>query len=98
MPKSGGTFNGNVTFYRNVTFYGMLQGTDPNSSINFTPGDVEINAAIDILLTPNGNVYVNNGLIIDTDEIYIQSPYGYKRLDSYITLLKFFTSISSANI
>ena len=79
MPKSGGTFSGIVTFN------GNMRGTDQNSYITFTPGDVEINAAIDILLnTPSGNVYVNNGLIIDTDEIYIQSPYGYKRLDSYI--------------
>ena len=83
MPKSGGTFDGSVTFD------GMLQGTDPNSSINFTPGDVEINAAIDIMLnTPNGNVYVANGLTIDKpdkpDKVWINSIYGIKSLDSYI--------------
>ena len=79
MPKSGGTFSGSVTFN------GKLQGTDPNSYIIFTPGDVEISAEIDVIVnTPSGNVYINNGLIIDTDEIYIQSIYGYKRLDSYI--------------
>ena len=86
MPKSGGTFSGSVTFDRNVTLDGMLQGTDPNSSINFTPGDVAINAAIDIgLYTPNGTVYVANGLTIDNaDEVCINSIYGIKRLDSYI--------------
>ena len=86
MPKSGGTFSGSVTFDRNVTLDGMLQGTDPNSSINFTPGDVEISAAIDIFLsTPNGTVYVANGLTIDNpDEVWINSIYGIKRLDSYI--------------
>ena len=86
MPKSGGTFNGSVTFDRNVTFNGNMRGTDPNSYITFTPGDVEINAAIDIILnTPNGTVYVANGLTIDNpDEVWINSIYGTKRLDSYI--------------
>ena len=86
MPKSGGTFIGSVKFDRNVTLDGMLQGTDPNSNISFTPGDVEINAAIDIILnTPNGTVYVANGLTIDNpDKVWINSIYGIKRLDSYI--------------
>ena len=86
MPKSGGTFIGSVTFDENVTLDGMLRGTDPNSSISFTPGDVEISAAIDIILsTPNGTVYVANGLTIDNpDEVWINSIYGIKRLDSYI--------------
>ena len=86
MPKSGGTFMGSVAFDRNVTLDGMLQGTVPNSSISFTPGDVVINAAIDIgLNTPNGTVYVANGLTIDNpDEVWINSIYGIKRLDSYI--------------
>ena len=86
MPKSGGTFSGGVTFDRNVTLDGMLQGTDPNSSISFTPGDVVINAAIDIILyTPDGTVYVANGLTIDNpDQVWINSIYGIKRLDSYI--------------
>lgn len=54
--------------------------------ITFTPGDVEINAAIDIILnTPNGTVYVADGLTIDNpDEVWINSIYGTKRLDSYI--------------
>ena len=80
MPKSGGTFIGSVTFD------GMLQGTDPNSNISFTSGDVEINAAIDIILsTPNGTVYVANDLTIDNpDKVWINSIYGIKRLDSYI--------------
>ena len=86
MPKSGGTFSGSVTFDGNVTLDGMLQGTDPNSNISFSPGDVVINAAIDISLnTPNGTVYVANGLTIDNpDEVWINSIYGIKRLDSYI--------------
>ena len=86
MPKSGGTFIGSVTFDKNVTLDGMLRGTDPNSSISFTPGDVEISAAIDIILsTPSGTVYVANGLTIDNpDEVWINSIYGTKRLDSYI--------------
>ena len=86
MPKSGGTFSGSVAFDGNVTLDGMLQGTDPNSNICFTPGDVIINAAIDISLnTPNGTVYVANGLTIDNpDEVWIHSIYGITRLDSYI--------------
>ena len=86
MPKSGGTFSGSVTFDRNVTFDGMLQGTDPNSNICFTPGGVVINTENDIILdTPNGTVYVANGLTIDSpDEVWINSIYGIKRLDSYI--------------
>ena len=86
MPKSGGTFIGSVAFDGNVTLDGMLRGTDLNSNISFSPGDVVINAAIDISLnTPNGTVYVANGLTIDNaDEVWINSIYGIKRLDSYI--------------
>ena len=62
--------------------FDMLNG---KCDITFTPDDVQIDASKDIILnTPSGNVYINNGLIIDTDKIYIQSIYGYKRLDSYI--------------
>ena len=38
MPKSGGTFNGSVTFDRNVTFNGNMRGTDPNSLYNVYTG------------------------------------------------------------
>ena len=80
MPKSGGTFSGNVTFKGNI------RSTIPDSYISFTPGDVEISAENDVLVnTPGGSLYVNNGLIIDSaDLVFINSHYGYKRLDSYI--------------
>ena len=80
MPKSGGTFSGSVTFKGNI------RSTVPDSYISFTPGDIEINAENDVLVfTPGGSLYVNNGLIIDSaDLVFINSHYGYKRLDSYI--------------